>query len=97
MLDGLRAVCAATCRKTRRAAWTNPDCRLKSINASPRMYVCTTNDSAQGVVSEELRDAIKREVRSELYEKMAEQNKALGGKVRTGVWTCVLRVCVLCW
>ena len=36
-------------------------------------------------MSEELREAIKREVRSELYDKLAEQNKALGGKVRACV------------
>lgn len=45
--------------------------------------------SAQGSVSEELRDAIQREVRAELYEKLAEQNKALGGKVGTWVCACV--------
>lgn len=38
--------------------------------------------SAQGTVSEEVMAAIQREVRAELYEKLADQNKGSSGKVR---------------
>lgn len=39
--------------------------------------------STQGAVSEEVMAAIQQEVRSELYEKLANQNKGNSGKART--------------
>ena len=46
--------------------------------------VCTTVPSrvlysTKAVVSEDIREIIKREVRAEVYEKIAEQNKAAQG------------------
>lgn len=57
-----------------------------TISQSHNALPCLCTHSAEGAVSEELREAIKREVRTELYEKLAEQNKGSGGKVRVCVY-----------